>query len=167
MNTALSDYRRQERTELRHSELYTTDPYPTFVAAAFDWACDVCLADGTALRAIPARQNFCWHPRYAYFDSKKACRSCGTAFVFDKTEKRFWYEVLRFWTDAEAVRCPACRRAVRQRKRDNGLLSELLRRPEATLTAAELQQIVTIYQQWELDQRADYYRSVLRKRHNQ
>src|SRR3569832_1064345 len=56
--------------------------------------------------AIPAdltRQNFTTFPRGYYVDILKVCRACGRSFLFFAREQRHWYEVLRFYIDADCV----------------------------------------------------------------
>lgn len=128
-----------------------------------DWACDVCLRAGKADIATITKQNYCWHPRYAYFDSHFQCTSCGIAFVFDRSEKRFWYETLGFWIESEPRHCPACRKEVRQWKSENTKLSELLRKGETALKSADVEEIIRIYEGWHLSDKVKYYKSLLSK----
>jgi tetratricopeptide (TPR) repeat protein len=75
------------------------------------------------VRGDPRRQLFCCEvPRYFYVDADRTCRDCGVSFVFSAREQKHWYETLGFRLDANAVRCPPCRRAFR---RDKGIARAL------------------------------------------
>ncbi|MBF9131346.1 zinc-ribbon domain containing protein [Plantactinospora sp. S1510] len=81
-----------------------------------------------AVRGDPHRQrdfcNHCQPPRYFYLDEERTCVECGRGFVFGATEQRFWYERLGFQIESVPIRCPACRRADRSRRRLQRRLAE-------------------------------------------
>ncbi|WP_345057612.1 zinc-ribbon domain containing protein [Hymenobacter glaciei] len=89
-----------------------------------DWACDECLQNGRALSAQPVKQLFCdIAPHFAYFDKAGVCRECGVAFTFSKGEQQHWYEHLRFWVQAEKVRCEACQQHKKRRDHFSQLMA--------------------------------------------
>jgi len=70
--------------------------------------------------AIPAEtslQNFLTFPRPYYVDILKLCRDCKCNFIFFAREQKYWYEELRFYIDADCVRCPECRPKERELKK--------------------------------------------------
>lgn len=69
-----------------------------------------------AVRGDIRRQDYCpmCHvPRYFYVDEPRTCVQCEKAFTFTAAEQNYWYETLRFWADATAIRCVDCRRQQR------------------------------------------------------
>lgn len=93
--------------------------------------------------AIPAdltRQNFTTFPRGYYVDTLKVCRECSRSFLFFAREQRHWYEVLRFYIDADCVHCPACRRKHQEHQRRLQRYAELVVRPD--LGGLELAELV-------------------------
>lgn len=138
--------------------------YIGFINFDFNWACDYCLETQLAIKGQPREQNYCWHPHYAYFDTQPTCRTCETVFTFSKEEKQYWFEILKFWTDAEAVNCVNCRKAIRKLKPLNTRLSNILKQKEEDISIVELEEVIDIYTKWEKTQRLKYYQSVLRKR---
>ena len=83
------------------------------------WACRRCVKSGRAIVANPVAQKFCDYPPYlAYFDVPLRCEDCGSKFVFEASEQRFWYEELKFWVQSRPKQCAACRKIRRDRKRD-------------------------------------------------
>jgi hypothetical protein len=78
-----------------------------------------------AVAGDPSKQVFCTvhHvPKYFYVDETRACLDCGSNFVFEATEQRFWYETLKFNFNSVAVRCRSCRR---RRRSVNALNSQV------------------------------------------
>lgn len=78
-----------------------------------------------AVRADVHRQNLeLFHsvPKYFYVNESKTCVQCGRDFVFDAHEQKYWYETLKFYITARAVRCRDCRR---RRRTEKGLRLEL------------------------------------------
>jgi hypothetical protein len=65
---------------------------------------------GTAIAADVSRQS--WKPVAVthYYDIDKICRDCHRRFIFFAEEQKHWYEELGFQIDADAVRCPPCRK---------------------------------------------------------
>jgi hypothetical protein len=51
-------------------------------------------------------------PRY-YLDQAFTCRSCGTEEVWTAKQQKWWYEVIHGSINSSAVRCRACRQALR------------------------------------------------------
>jgi len=87
------------------------------------WACELCLQSQRAIRGEPLKQLFCdFAPHFAYFDKLRVCRDCGMNFTFSKVEQKHWYEHLRFWVQAEKVRCKVCQ----QLKKRHDVFSQLI-----------------------------------------
>lgn len=83
------------------------------------WACRYCLKSGRAIEANPVVQKFCDYPPYlAYFDVPLKCEDCGSKFLFEAKEQKFWYEELKFWVQSRPKLCAACRKLRRERKRE-------------------------------------------------
>lgn len=152
------------RTQYKHYSQIKTEPYVFFIDSDFDWACDACLGSGKAIKADPALQNYCWHPHYAYFDTKRICKTCKTEFIFSKEEKKLWFEDLKFWTDAVPNNCLNCRREIRIWKQENKRISEILRKVENDISSEELKTVIEIYTSWEMEGKVKYYQAILRKR---
>jgi hypothetical protein len=83
-----------------------------------------------------------------YFDLERICRDCGKPFIFYAAEQKHWYETLRFPLEADAIRCPVCRkrnqalgktRATYERlqKLRNPADSDTIRLTESLLTLVE------------------------------
>jgi hypothetical protein len=164
MKTSLALLEKMEKTRFKHYKELGLDPYNSFIDSSFEWACDACLGSGKAILANPGLQNYCWDPHIAYFDATHVCRSCGIDFIFSKEEKRLWYEQLKFWIDAAPVNCPACRKELRQLKRENNTLSEILNKEEDDISSDELQSVIGIYKKWGKDNKVKYYESLWNKR---
>ena len=94
----------------------------------------------SAIRADPTRQNFTVFPRNFYVDTLRDCRSCGRPFLFFAREQKYWYEVLRFYVDADCVHCPECRRSNQQLQRRFRRYSEQISKSE--LPESELATLV-------------------------
>lgn len=108
-----------------------------------DWACDECLDAHRAIKGQPAKQLFCdFAPHFAYFDKVRNCRDCGVEFLFSKAEQQRWYEQLRFWAQAEKVRCKSCQ----QLKKQHDRFSQLMAANNYTDYEA-LQEIIAYYSQ--------------------
>jgi len=140
------------------------DTYGGFIDSNFDWACDACLESKKAVKANPNTQNYCWYPYYAYFDLSINCKTCKSEFVFSKEEKKFWFESLKFWIDSEPVNCVTCRKEIRQLKKENKILSDILSKKEDDISFTELEKVIEIYTIWQKEDRVKYYQSVLKKR---
>ena len=63
----------------------------------------------SVLIADTSKQNYSVFPRECYVDMRRTCRSCKRPFIFFAAEQKHWFEVLRFYVDADCVHCPACR----------------------------------------------------------
>ncbi|MDO7845994.1 zinc-ribbon domain containing protein [Hymenobacter sp. M29] len=106
-----------------------------------DWACDECMQSLRAVKGQPAKQLFYdFAPHFAYFDKTKTCRDCGLEFTFSKAEQLHWYEQLRFWVQAEKVRCGPCQ----QLKKQHDQFSQLMAANNFTDHEA-LQEIIAYY----------------------
>jgi len=71
----------------------------------------------SVIQADTTRQNFTVFPRGYYVDMLKLCRTCRRPFIFFAREQRHWYEILRFYIDADCVHCPECRRSNQELRR--------------------------------------------------
>jgi len=71
-----------------------------------------------AIQAHLDRQapNNSYGPPLWYEDKRKTCVGCGKEFLFSAKEQQHWYEVLKLPIYADANRCAACRRKIRQAK---------------------------------------------------
>lgn len=107
-------------------------------------------------------QNFTWYPNLAYFDSKRVCRKCNINFFFTKEEKTFWYEKLKFILDSHPLNCISCRKNIRILKKENTLLSILLKKPESELNLEDLNTIILVYSAWGKTEKVKYYTSMLK-----
>jgi hypothetical protein len=87
---------------------------------------------GTAVAADLARQTPTTVPVTHYYDIDKVCRDCGRRFVFFADEQKHWYEELGFPLEADAVRCPPCRKRLQQIARMRQRYEELLHLPNRT-----------------------------------
>jgi hypothetical protein len=167
MKVAIAQMEKLERAEYKHyNELNINTYYSfnSFINSDFNWACDNCLNNKKAILASPNAQNYCWYPNYAYFDTTHTCRTCNIEFTFGKEEKKYWFENLKFWIDAEAVNCPKCRKEIRQFKTENTRLSKILKQREDDISVDALNEVIEIYIKWEKIERVKYYQAVLRKR---
>ncbi len=128
------------------------------------WACDECLDRVWTEPADPYAQLFLDHPPYFfYYDSKRKCEKCEAEYIFSISEKRFWYEELKFWVQSKPKHCIPCRKEVRQQKQDNKRLSELLEGFDK-LTIIELEEIIQIYSRMNKEEKVKYYHAVLKKK---
>lgn len=94
---------------------------------AMRWACNYCLKTGKAIAARPEQQTYCDYPPYlAYFDWTCRCLDCQNDFVFSAREQQYWYEERKFWVQSRPIRCLACRRKARERRRVPQLLQQAL-----------------------------------------
>src|SRR5262249_1916680 len=96
---------------------------------------------GTAIAADLSRQTPATVPVTHYYDIDKVCRDCGRKFIFFAEEQKHWYEELGFPLEAEAIRCPPCRKRLQRigriRKRYEQLFPLHLRTLEETLEMAD------------------------------
>lgn len=108
------------------------------------WACDDCLESDRAELADPRRQRYLDHPPFlAYYNRRLSCRDCRSEFLFARSEQRHWYETLRFWVQARAVRCPTCRRADQARASASRELASIT--PDDTATAEGLVHVASLH----------------------
>jgi hypothetical protein len=96
---------------------------------------------GTAVAADLSRQTPATVPVTHYYDLDKVCRDCGRRFIFFAEEQKHWYEELGFPLEADAVRCPPCRKRLQHvtktRRRYEQLFHVASRTPEETLEMAD------------------------------
>ena len=108
------ELRRKNADPHRRAEGWSVEVAQT---GRLQWACNLCLKNGKAIKANPAIQTFCdWEPYFAYFDVELRCEDCQQQFVFSPKEQQFWYENLKFWVQSRPKQCVSCRRARRQTK---------------------------------------------------
>lgn len=164
MAEAVKDKEALDRKQFQnlHKE-WGIDSFASFLDGDFEWACDECLKKGRAIKANPYAQETSSSEHLAYHDSPFVCERCGKDSIFSKDEKKFWYEGLKFGLYSSPNKCTECRKAVRQLKRENKTLSDLLRKDEKKLSKSDLEQIIEIYSDWGKEERAMYYKSLLRK----
>ncbi len=75
------------------------------------WACNDCISSGKALLADSKEQTFCdCYPYLAYFDEERECHKCHTRFIYDKSEQKHRYEILKHWVQARPKHCKACKK---------------------------------------------------------
>jgi hypothetical protein len=68
------------------------------------------MVPGTAVLADVALQTPATVAVTHYYDIDKVCRDCRRRFIFFAEEQKHWYEELGFPLEADAVRCPPCRK---------------------------------------------------------
>ncbi|HOX05701.1 MAG TPA: zinc-ribbon domain containing protein [Planctomycetota bacterium] len=98
------------------------------------------MVPGTAVAADVSRQTPATVAITHYYDIDKVCRDCRRRFIFFAQEQKHWYEDLGFPLEADAVRCPPCRKRMqdigRARKRYEQLSHVASRSFEETLEMA-------------------------------
>lgn len=164
MDIAISKMKKLDKVQYKHYTELKIDTYASFINSDFEWACDACLNSRKAIVSNPNLQSYCWHPHYAYHDSKFICRTCKTECTFSKEEKKFWYENLKFWIDSTPVNCTSCRKEIKQLKLENKTLSEILKKGEGQISSFELEIVIEIYSKWKKDEKVKYYQSILMKK---
>jgi len=92
----------------------------------------------TRIAADPEKQHYVF-PQTFYVDVLKRCLDCRRQFIFFAREQRYWYESLKFPTDADCVRCPECRAEQHELKRRFQRYSEL-----AALENLEQKQLIEL-----------------------
>jgi hypothetical protein len=66
---------------------------------------------------VLARYNNTYGPLPAFYvDRAFTCRDCGIEEVWTAKQQKWWYEVAHGHIDSTAVRCRACRRALREQR---------------------------------------------------
>jgi hypothetical protein len=77
---------------------------------------------------VLARYNNTYGPLPAFYvDLAFTCRDCGIEEVWTARQQKWWYEVIHAHIDSRAVRCRACRRALREQRASAGEGANLLR----------------------------------------
>lgn len=129
----------------------------------FQWACDDCLNSGRALIGNPGAQLYCdFDPYLAYVDEEKVCETCDAQYVFRKEEQKYWYETLRFWVQSKPKHCPKCRQEIREEKKLNNELSELLKEKEK-LSIQDMERLSEIYEEISKPEKSRYYKNLIEK----
>lgn len=54
-----------------------------------------------------------------YIDQPFTCKDCGHVEVWLATQQKWWYEIAKGYPDSHAVRCRACRRRLKQHRKDS------------------------------------------------
>ena len=91
---------------------------------------------GTAVAADLSRQAAATVLVTHYYDVDKVCRGCGRRFIFFAEEQKHWYEVLGFPLEADAVRCPPCRKRLQYVSRARQRYERLFHAPARTTEEA-------------------------------
>ncbi|MFK8102174.1 MAG: zinc-ribbon domain containing protein [Saprospiraceae bacterium] len=134
----------------------------SFTNEDMDWACDDCFQQKRAIPAVPSAIFDGGEPHLAHYDTALTCERCAVDFTFSKSEKKFWFEGLKFHADARPKNCVACRKLVRAEKKDNSRLSELLSQTEV-LTKSEYAEIAAIYDRMGKEEKKRMYENLVRK----
>jgi hypothetical protein len=164
MDVCISLLENWERKIYRHYNELNLDPYNAFIDSSFEWACDACLKNGKAITASPQLQTTAGDPNMAYYDTSIKCRTCSSDFLFTKEEKKYWYEQLKFWTECTAVNCLPCRRQIRELKKENKILSDILKKDQDKITIEEFQTAADIYRKWGKFEKVKFYEAIVRKK---
>ena len=80
---------------------------------AFWWYKSVRYFPETAIPAVIEKQCDSLYPRQLYVDIEEQCVDCHRAFIFFAKEQQYWFEELKFWIDAHAIKCFECRKKTR------------------------------------------------------
>jgi phage terminase large subunit GpA-like protein len=133
------------------------------IHGSFQWACDDCLNSGRALIGNPAAPLYCdFDPYLAYVDVNKICEKCGEEYVFQKEEQKYWYETLRFWIQSKPKHCHKCRQEIREERKLNNELSELLKEKER-LTIQDMERLAEIYEEINKPHKSRYYNKLVER----
>lgn len=84
----------------------------------------------SAITADIARQCYGYSPRRVYVDCARVCRTCHRPFLFFALEQQFWFEVLKFFVDADCRHCQGCRYESQLFKRSVAEYDGLISQPE-------------------------------------
>lgn len=126
------------------------------------WACDACLSSGKAIAGDPDQQptgSLMSHDTeyLAFWDSDWIdCRDCGEPFVFSKEEQLFYYQTLGKSREARAVRCQACREALKEKHRPALELGKMLEDGELK-DEADRDRVIANYRTLGKEDRARYF----------
>lgn len=80
---------------------------------AFWWYRKVRYFPETAISAVIENQCDSLYPRQLYVDIAEQCVDCHRPFIFFAKEQQYWFEQLKFWIDAHAIKCFECRKKTR------------------------------------------------------
>jgi len=86
----------------------------------------------SAISADISKQNHSGFPREIYVDMEAICKRCHSKFLFFALEQKYWYEVLRFYVDADCTKCIECRKLERKIKEKALRYEELIKKKEKT-----------------------------------
>ena len=84
------------------------------------------IVPGTAIVADISKQAPYTVPVTHYYDLERNCRDCGVLFLFFAQEQKYWYEELGFPLESDCVRCPSCRRSLREVRKAQQRYQELV-----------------------------------------
>ena len=163
METVVKEMTKLDKANYKHYKELDIDSYYSFIDSNFKWACDNCLKSKKAILAGIGSQNYSFTPHFAYFDIKSNCFNCKNDFVFSKEEQRHWYESIKLYSYASPDNCFKCRQEIRKVKVQNKILSEILSKKESEFTKEDLEEIITIYKEWNKENKVNYYQSLLNK----
>ena len=109
------------------------------------FACDICLQNGSALVANPLVQTYVdYLPIFAYFDRQKRCQTCKTSFVFSAAEQKQWYGEMKCWVQSTQADCEECRKTKPKPKANNKELNALLSENE-DISLSGWEQVAALY----------------------
>lgn len=91
------------------------------------------MVPGTAVAADVSRQARAAVPVTHYCDIDIVCRDCRRRFIFFADEQKHWYEELGFPLEADADRCPPCRKHLRHVAQTRLRYEELFHAQERTV----------------------------------
>jgi len=86
----------------------------------------------SAIRADEKKQNYAIFPRAYYVDQEKKCIACDRWFLFFAEEQKYWFEELKFYIDADCVKCVECRKSDQVIKQKALRYQELLSKSDRT-----------------------------------
>ncbi|WP_257325768.1 zinc-ribbon domain-containing protein [Pseudoalteromonas rhizosphaerae] len=92
----------------------------------------------TATPAAIEKQSYCVYPRQLYVDIEEQCVDCHRAFIFFAKEQQYWFEELKFWIDAHAIKCFECRKKSRAINQLQIIYANLIIKEHITLEETQL-----------------------------
>ncbi len=92
----------------------------------------------TAIPAAIEKQYDSLYPRQLYVDIEEQCVDCHKLFIFFAKEQQYWFEELKFWIDAHAIKCFGCRKRTRAINRLQIYYANLIIKEHRTPTETQL-----------------------------
>lgn len=91
--------------------IYSGESFPLSEILRAHWQYDEeSIFPETAISADVSVQNYSIYPIKIYVDIEKICRDCGRWFLFFAQEQKYWFEILKFYVDADCIKCIECRK---------------------------------------------------------